>query len=111
MALEIEFAVGGYETHAPKESATRIPAGISRLTGIGHHGNDILLAGLQPVSDDDLKADIAIVSTANTFAVEVDVGRIDNTIELQEQAPTLQGIGWRQVEPIPPLPHLLESTA
>ena len=111
MALEIEFTVGGYQAYTPEQSAPGIPAGISRLTRISHHGDDILLAGLQPVSDVDLEPDIAIVGTANTFTVEVDVGRIDNTIELQEQTAALQGIGRRQMEPVPPLPHLLEPTA
>ena len=111
MAGEIDVAVGSHETDATEESAAGVPAGVVGLTGIGHHGEDVVLSELQLVGDIHLEAHVAVVCLSHQLAVQIDVAHIHDASEVNQQALALQAVGRREVQPVPAAPHLLERTA
>ena len=111
MAGEEHVLVGDHELHASVESSASVPSGVPRFTGVGHHGDDIVLSKLQPVGDIYLKAHIAIVRAPCMLPVHIDVARIHDAAEVEQQAPSAQRVSRREVQPVPPSAHLLESPA
>ena len=110
MAVEVELGIGIDDVDIAEESAAGIPARISGVGGVGIDGNDVLLAIAQVLGDIDFKAYIAIVGAANLVAVEIDISKIHDTLEINEDAFALILLGRGKGLDIPSRTHLLETS-
>ena len=111
IACEVEVAVRGHQFHRANQSAARVPSRVARLASVGLHGNDVVLAKAQLVGHVNLESHVAIVRSAYSGAVQEDVARVHDALEVQQQPAPLQAVGRRQMVAIPGHAHLLEGAA
>ena len=111
MATEVAILGGADQADATEQTATRIPAGVARLAGVGNDLDQVVLAVFQFVAQVDLEAYVAVVRAADALTVEQHVSRVHNAAEIDQHALALQVGGWGQVVAVVALAHLLEAAA
>ena len=93
-----------------EQTATGVPAGIVRLACIGNHFDKVVLADFQLVGHIDFKAHITVVRAANVFLIQIDIGSIHDSFEIQQDALAFQLCRWGIVQPVVAFSHFLKTT-
>ena len=111
VARKVEQRIGDDQFHPTKQSASGVPSRVVRLARIGAHGQQILLSIAQTICKVYLKTDVAIIRTANAFAIQIDIAHIHNAAKVDQHTSIAPRRIGRKPFPIPPDAHLFEAAA
>ena len=111
MAVEEEFLGRGDETDVAVQSCAGVPAGVLGLAGVGDDLNQVVLAVAECTADVDLKAHVAVVGASDALTVQIDVGGVEHTLEVEQHTTVAHIVRGSEVSAVVAFAHRLEASA